>query len=207
MSVKKRLGFLTTGLLVCMLTMPVLAQNNGGGGGDQGGGGNGGQGQNGGGGGGGGGGGRQRNFDPQQFQQMFMNRIKDALGASDDEFAAIQPKLQTVMTLQNDVTPRMRGMFGNRPGRNGGPGGGGPGGGFGGPGASTQPSEVRTAMTDLQNTLNDQNASPDEIKSKLDAVRQARTKEKQDLVVAQQDLKSVLTQRQEAVLVVMGLLD
>jgi hypothetical protein len=185
---------------VCMLTLPVMAQNNGGGG-DQGGGGGGGggQGQNGGGGGGGGGGRQRGGFDPQQAQQFMMNRIKDALGAGDDEFAAIQPKLQTVMTLQNDVQPRMRGMF-NRPGRPNNFGGG-------GPGASTQPSEVRTAMTDLQNTLNDQNASPDEIKSKLEAVRQARAKEKQDLVVAQQDLKSMLTQRQEAVLVVMGVLD
>jgi hypothetical protein len=132
-----------------------------------------------------------------------MNRIKDALGANDDEFAAIQPKLQTVMQLQRDVTPRMR-MFG----RGGGPGGGGGPGRFnGGFGASTQPSAVQTALQDLQTTLDDQNASPDAIKSKLDTLRQARSKAKQDLVVAQQDLKSVLTQRQEAVLVLMGMLD
>ena len=206
MSVTKRIGFLGTGLLVCMLSLPVMAQNNGGDGGgnnNQGNGQNGG-GNNGGGGNnnnGGGGGMRQRNFDPAQMMQRRMGQIKDALGASDDEFAAIQPKLQTVMQLQQDVTPRMF-MFG-RPGQN--RGGGGPG-GFGG-GASTQPSQVRTALNDLQQTLDDQNAAPDAIKSKLDTLRQARVKAKQDLVVAQQDLKSVLTQRQEAVLVLMGMLD
>ena len=203
MSVTKRFGFLVAGLLVCMLTLPVMAQNNGGGG-DQGGGngnGNGGQGQNGGG--GGGFGGRQRfGGGPGGFIQMRINRIKDSLGAGDEEFAAIEPKLRTVMTLEDDVQPRM--MFGR-----GGPGRGnfGGGGGGGAPGATSQPSEVRTAMDDLQTTLNDQNASPDEIKSKLEAVRSARAKEKQDLVVAQQDLKGLLTQRQEAVLVVYGVLD
>jgi hypothetical protein len=136
--------------------------------------------------------------------QGFMQNVQRQLGASDDEFAAIQPKLQAVMTLQRDAQPRMR-MFGR-----GGPGGGGGrggnfGGGFGG--AATQPSAVQTALTDLQTTLDDTNASPDDIKAKLDTVRQARAKARQDLVVAQQDLKSVLTQRQEAVLVLMGMLD
>jgi hypothetical protein len=91
-------------------------------------------------------------------------------------------------------------MFGGRGG-----GGGGFGGGGGGP--TTQPSAVQTAMTDLQTTLDDQNASPDDIKGKLQILRDARSKARQDLVVAQQDLKSVLTQRQEAVMVLMGYLD
>jgi hypothetical protein len=45
------------------------------------------------------------------------------------------------------------------------------------------------------------------IKTKLDAVRQARSKARQDLIAAQQDLKSVLTERQEAVMVLNGFLD
>ena len=129
-----------------------------------------------------------------------MADLKTALGASDDEFAAIQPKLQAVMQDQRDAIPRMM-MFGR-----GGPGGGG-GGRFGGGGPATQPSAVQSALTDLQTTLDDQNAPPDTIKTKLDTLRQARTKARQDLAVAQADLKSVLTQRQEAVLVLRGLLD
>ena len=132
-----------------------------------------------------------------------MDRIKQALGASDDEFAAIQPKIQAVMQDQRDANPRTFGMFG---GRGGGPGGGRFGGG-GGFGPTTEPSVVQTALQDLQTTLDDQNASPDAIKAKLDTLRQARTKARQDLAVAQADLKSVLTQRQEAILVLRGLLD
>jgi hypothetical protein len=211
MSTSKRLGFIFTALLVGMLTMPVLAQTDNGGGGGQNGGGQNGGGGGGGGGGGQNGGGRGGNFNPAQFQQRMMQRIQQALGASDDEFAAIQPKIQAVMDLQRDANSNPRGMFGmgrgGRGGGGGGPGGGGPGGGgFGGP--STQPaSPVQAALADLRTTLDDQNASPDVIKSKLDTLRQARAKARQDLAVAQQDLKSVLTQRQEAVMVLYGYLD
>ncbi len=207
MLVPKKLGFVLSALLIAMLTLPVLGQANPGGGGDNGNGNNNngnnngnGNGNNGGGGGGGGGFGGRR--DPAQFQQQMMDRLKTQLGASDDEFAAIQPKIQAVMTIQRDVITRPR-MFGR-----GGPGGGGRGGfggGFGGP--TTQPSAVQTALTDLQTTLDDQNASPDDIKTKLDTLRQAKSKARQDLIVAQQDLKSILTQRQEAVMVLDGYLD
>ena len=133
-----------------------------------------------------------------------MDQLKTALGASDDEFAAIQPKILAVMQDQRDANPRTFGMFGR--GGPGGPGGGGRfGGGYYGP--TTEPSVVQTALQDLQTTLDDQNASPDAIKAKLDTLRQARTKARQDLAVAQADLKSVLTQRQEAILVLRGLLD
>jgi hypothetical protein len=202
MLVPKKLGFVLSALLVAMLTLPVLGQaNNGGDNGNGNGNGNGagnGNGNNNNNNGGGGFGGRR---DPAQFQQRMMDGLKTQLGASDDEFAAIQPKIQAVMALQRDVITRPR-MFGR-----GGPGGGrgGFGGGFGGP--TTQPSAVQTALTDLQTTLDDQNASPDVIKSKLDTLREAKSKARQDLVVAQQDLKSILTQRQEAVMVLDGYLD
>ncbi len=204
MSGSKRLGFLMTSLMVGLLAMPVLGQDQNNGGQNNGGQNNGGQnngGQNGGGGGG---------FRGRGNPQAMMDFYKQQLGASDDEFAAIQPKIQAVMQLQRDANAgRGRGMFGGGrggPRGGGGPGGPGGGGGFGGP-PSTQPSPVQDALADLRTTLDDQSASPDTIKAKLEALRQARTKSKQDLAVAQQDLKSVLTQRQEAVMVLFGLLD
>ena len=63
------------------------------------------------------------------------------------------------------------------------------------------------AMTQLRTTLENQSATPEEIKTQLTAVRQAREKAKQDLAVAQQDLKKILTLRQEAMLVEMGQLE
>jgi Spy/CpxP family protein refolding chaperone len=59
----------------------------------------------------------------------------------------------------------------------------------------------------LQTTLDNKDAKPEEIKAKLTALRDARNKAKEDLTKAQADLKELLTQRQEAVLVNMGLLD
>lgn len=191
MLVPKKWGSVLSALLVAMLALPVLGQATPGAGDNGNGNGNGNNNNNG----GGGFGGRR---DPGQMMQGMMDRLKTQLGASDDEFAAIQPKIQAVMTLQRDTSPRMRGMFG-RGGR------GGFGGGFGGP--TTQPSAVQTALLDLQTTLNDQNATPDAIKGKLDALRDAKSKARQDLIVAQQDLKSILTQRQEAVMVLDGILD
>jgi hypothetical protein len=195
--VGKRIAVFAATLLMA-LAVPAMGQNNGGG---QQGGGPGGGGPGGGGPGGGGPGGGRPNF--QQMMQRRMEQLKQALGATDDEFAAIQPKIEAVQTLQRDLNGGRFGMFGgNRPRRGGQDGGNNPQGG-----ATTQPSGVQAAMTDLENTLNDQSAGADQIKTKLDTLREARTKAKQDLAQAQQDLKSVLTQRQEAVMVLQGFLD
>jgi hypothetical protein len=212
LSRKTKVGLLATTLLVGAMSLPGFGQNapggtdnsatQGGGGGAGGGnGGGGGGGQNGGGQGGGGGGG-WRGMDPAQMRQRMMDRIKTMLGSSDDEFSALQPKIEKVMTLTRDISPNMMGM---RRGRNGG------GGGFGGggaPGGGEQPqSDVQVKLHDLSTALQDTQTSADDIKAKLQAYRDARTAAKADLVKAQEDLKSVLTPRQEAVLVSMGLLE
>jgi hypothetical protein len=200
MAAMKKLGVLLVALLVMGMALPVMAQagggGGGGGGGGNGGGGGGGRGGRGGGGNGGGGGG---GFDPAAMMQRRMQRLEQQMGASDEEFTAMQPKIQAVMDLQTQLGQgAMRGMMGR--------------GGFRNnqqqAGATTRPvSEVEQATQDLQNALNDQNASPDEIKDKLAALRAAKDKVKKDLEAAQDDLKSVLTTRYEAVLVLNGILD
>jgi hypothetical protein len=147
-----------------------------------------------------------------------LDQIKTSLGASDEDFTALQPKIEQVMTLQRQANAGMggRGGQGGPGGPGGGPGGpgggpGGPGGGPGGPGGGNQPtgtpSAVQAAVQALRETLNNNDAKPDEIKAKLDALRAARAQARQNLTKAQEDLRSVLTQRQEAVLVTMGLLE
>ncbi|MGE5608946.1 MAG: hypothetical protein ACM359_06815, partial [Bacillota bacterium] len=37
------------------------------------------------------------NFDPAQFRQRMMDRMKERLGASDDEWKVLQPKFEKVM--------------------------------------------------------------------------------------------------------------
>ena len=81
-----------------------------------------------------------------------------------------------------------------------GAGGGGP---FGG---QDDNSPVAQASRDLQKAI-EGNASDDEYKAKLAALRDARAKAKAELTAAQKELKEVLTQRQEAVLVTNGMLE
>ncbi|HUO07376.1 MAG TPA: hypothetical protein VM008_03680 [Phycisphaerae bacterium] len=187
---------LAVGLMGSLAALPTVAQqNNGGGGGGAGGG------QNGGGGGGGGGG----RFNFQQMMQRRMDQIKTDMGVSDDDWKAIEPKIQNVQQLQ--FQQRAGGFRGRGRGGPGG-GGGGPGGGGGGPGGGNGPTNpVSQAMQELQTVLDNKDATPEQIKSRIDAVRDARKKAADELKKAQDDLRELLTVRQEAVLVENGLLD
>jgi hypothetical protein len=197
MSSKLKIATLGAMLTFAFAVPSSFAQNQGGGGGGNGGGGNGGGGGGGGNGGGGGGGGNRGNF-----RQQMQDRLKTALGMTDDEFTAVQPKIEKVQQLQREA---MGGMFGRggRGGRN--RGGDNNNGGNGGQDANQ--SAVQTASADLQKTLDDKDAKPEDIKDKLEALRTAKKAAKEDLGKAQDDLKSVLTQRQEAVLVEYGMLE
>jgi hypothetical protein len=177
-------------LVVAALAMPTFAQAGGGGGGGGG---------FGGGGGGGGRGGRGGGGNPAQFQQQRMDQIKQQIGAKDDEWAAIQPALEKVMNAQRDVQAGARGGMMGGGGRRGNQGGGAT------PAAGT--SELAKAIAELQAALQNPDTPPEQIKAKLQAVRDARAKAKDALVKAQKELQALLTQRQEAVFVEMGILE
>jgi hypothetical protein len=147
--------------------------------------------------------GGRRNFDPAQFRQRMLDRLKTELGASDDEMQALSPKIEKVMTLQRDAGGG-RG-FGRRGGGPGGPGG--PGGTGGTPPVDPNASAVQKASADLRTTLENKDAKPEEIKTKLDTLRSARAEARTQLAAAQQELRGLLTQRQEAVLVESGMLE
>jgi hypothetical protein len=152
------------------------------------------------GGGGGGPGGGRGNFDPAQVQQMMMDNLKQQLGTSDEDFAAIQPKLEAVITAQRATNS------GGRGGRGGGQSGpGGFGGGRGG--QNTTPTAVQKALSDLQATLDNTESTPEQIKAKVTAVREAKAAAKASLSKAQDALRELLSQRQEAVLSMMGYLE
>lgn len=144
-----------------------------------------------------------------EMRQRMSERMKTALGASDEEWSVLQPRIEKVTTLQREG--RMGGMMGMMGGRGRGPGRGGPGGeggerGPGGPEAGPQ-SEIAKASGELRTTLADESASADSIKSKLEAYRAARKKNQEELSKAQTELRELLDSRQEAQLVMMGLLD
>jgi len=138
-------------------------------------------------------------WDPAQMRQRMEDMMKQQLGTSDDEWKVIQPKLQKVMETSRDARG---GGFGGMFGR------GGPGGDRNRGSDSTQAqSPVQQAQRDLRTALDNKDTPADQIQAKLTALREAREKAKADLSAAQKDLREVLTQRQEAVLVMMGQLD
>lgn len=150
-------------------------------------------------GGGPGGGGGGRNFDPAQWRQRMEERMKEQLGVNDEEWKVLQPKVEKVQQLQ--MQSRGGGGFGGR-------GRGGPGGGGGPGGDANQPqSPVQQASADLRSVLDNKDSTPEQIKVKLDAYRAARTKAREELTAAQAELKDLLSARQEAALVSMGMLE
>ena len=164
--------------------------------------------QNGGGGGGNGGGGGGRgggNVDPAQRQQMMMDNIKDQLGYTNDtDWNAIQPLVQKVMDARRDTMGGGMGRLfgrGNRGGNNNDANAnnnGGRRGGFGG-----IPSPEAEA---LQKAIDD-NAPTAQVKAAL-AKYHASQKDKQaKLVQAQENLRKVLTVKQEAQAALLGLVE
>ncbi|MFH0965936.1 MAG: hypothetical protein V2A58_18205 [Planctomycetota bacterium] len=139
-------------------------------------------------------------MDRGQMRQGFTDRIKQALEVTDEEWTALQPAVEKVITLARETSPFGGGM---RPMMRRRPEGGGP--------EARQPeqpqSDVARAAEALQTMLESQDAKPEDIKAKLTALREAREKARQELAMARQALRELLTQRQEARLVLMGILD
>ncbi len=135
------------------------------------------------------------NFDPAQMQQMLLERYKEMLEVTDnDEWSAIKPLIQKVMEA------RLAGFAGMGRGMMGGPGRGGPGGGPPGMFGQTMPEAEA-----LQKAI-DAKASKAEIKAALGKLVAARQAKKSELLQAQDNLRKVLTTRQEATATLNGLL-
>jgi hypothetical protein len=154
------------------------------------------------------------NFDPEQMRQRMMDSYRERLEVKgDDEWKIIQERIQKVTDAQRDVRAFSGGGFGGfgrgggRPGGDGNaPGGNDQGarrggrGGFGGFGGEPSPE-----VEGLQKAI-ESKASADELKSKLAKVREARKDKEAKLEKAQDDLRKVLSVRQEAGAVLAGLL-
>jgi chromosome segregation ATPase len=141
--------------------------------------------------------------DPEQMRRMMAERMKEQLGVTDQEWKVMQPKLQKVMDLTRQISGsgRMGMFFGRQRPRQ-----------FARERSSTDASEsertaVEKATEELQELLDSESTTPDQIKAKLTTLREAKEKAKQELAQAQQELKKILTLKQEARLVLMGLLN
>lgn len=144
-----------------------------------------------------------QSMDPQQRQQMMqkfmMDNFRQQLGVTnDDEWGVIQDRLQKVLRLKMEAA--LSGGAGMMAGmrRNGG----------NGPGFRTFQgmSQPDPSADSLRNAL-DANAPNAQLKAAMDKLRDSRKQKEAELSKAQEDLRSVLTVRQEATLVLAGMLD
>jgi len=149
------------------------------------------------------------NIDPAEFRQRMMDNYRERLEIKgDEEWKAIQPLIEKVTEARREVGFGGGGFAFGRGG--GGRRGGGnadaqangnnQGGrrGFRGGEPSPEAEELQKAI--------DSNASKDELKAKLAKFRDARKDKEAKLAKAQEDLKKVLSVKQEAAAVLMGLL-
>ena len=152
-------------------------------------------------------GGDRPRFDPAQMMQRRMDGIKEQMEITDDgEWKAIQPLVQKVMEAQMQSMRGMaRGMMGGPPRRGGDNAQGGDqsqrrgGGGFG---AFGQPNPEAEA---LQKAV-DAKAPKAELKAAVEKYQASRKAKQAELEKAQDELRKVLTTRQEAIATLNGLL-
>lgn len=151
------------------------------------------------------GGGGRGNFDPAEMQARMLGSIRERLEVPDDEeWKLISTRVMKVSELRRASGGGMAGgmAFGGR----GGPPPGGAGGG-GGDRTSSRgtrgggPPEMELLSSALRDKLPDA-----EIKMRLDRLREARKANEANLAKAQDELRAVLSVRQEAVAVMFGLL-
>lgn len=142
--------------------------------------------------------------DPAQFQQRMLERTKEMLEVTnDDEWKAIEPRVQKIRELQREAFSSggmARGMFGrgSRGGDNPPPGDQGQrrGGIFGTP--SPEADALQKAI--------DSKASKSEIKAALEKYVASRKATQAEMEKAQTALRELLTPRQEAIATLNGLL-
>lgn len=114
-------------------------------------------------------------------QQRAIENLKEELGSSDAEWRVVKPRLETVYGLVHPVSQ-------------------------GGTGDASSRSELQQKMLELRELLDDKGADVDRVKAALAAVRAAKERANQKLAAAQQSLRQLMTVRQEATLVLSGLL-
>jgi len=141
------------------------------------------------------------NFDPEQMRQRMMERYREELEVkNDDEWKLIEARITKVSDARREIGFGGGMRFGG--GRRGGDtGGGGDQGGRRGFGGGTPSPEVES----LQKAI-EAKAPADELKAKLAKVREARKQKEANLAKAQDELRKVLSVRQEASAVLLGLL-
>ena len=144
----------------------------------------------------------RRRFDPAEMRKRMMDGVKERLGASDEDWKALSPKVEKVMTLSRDARGGGMGMMmmGRRRRRPDAEG-------QERPANAPEMSATAKAAQGLMTVLENKEAKAEEIKTALQSLRDARAKAAAELGKARKALKEIVTVRQEAQLVMMGMLE
>jgi hypothetical protein len=177
---------------------------------------------------------RMRDMNPEEKFRYLRKRaeeqeaqaMKQALGVDEQQWKVIKPKLKKVQDCRDQAFVGIGLPFQSSftssaapaPGQAGGQGFGSFSGGFqfqsGGAVVHSSspwerfdrpPTEGEKICEELQLLLQDPEARPEEIMLKMDALRKARERARKQWAQAQQELRKVLSLRQEAALLMMGL--
>ncbi len=159
------------------------------------------------------------NFNPAEMRQRELDRIREALELKDDsEWKTISERVTKIL----DLNRSLRGFGGpqgfggpggrNRPAPPDGDGGPGPGGPPPGgeppdrpPDSGGRPPNSSPEAEALRDAVKNK-ASKAEIKDKMAKLVEARKKQQADLTAAKEQLRQLLSVRQEAVAITLGLL-
>ena len=141
----------------------------------------------------------------KEMIQQQNERMRENLGMSEEAFEVLEPMISKVRQLSGEsmFAGRSFGGFGGRSNRGGGRGFN----PFGSQEMSPQGQALSEATDTLRETLEDDAAISDQIKEQLAALRKARVAMQDALRQAREELRGFLTQKQEAMLVLNGLLD
>ena len=123
-------------------------------------------------------------MDMEALSKLYVQHAQVSFGATEDEWKALVPKIQKVRRLTLQLSSH--GKYGRAPGEG--------------------PPSLATAWGALAKILANKEAQAAEIKPALRAVIDAEASVSAELKKAVQELKDLLTVRQEAMLVKMGVL-
>jgi hypothetical protein len=140
--------------------------------------------------GGGGGGGMGRgDFTPERMQQMMLDRVKEGLKPTDEEWKVIEPLVGPVVEKRREMQMssfRGMGRMGRRP---------------------EAEANVDPAVKGLEDALASAETPAKDVEAKLKALRDSRKAKEEELKKLRTKLREVLSIRQEARLVLMDILD
>jgi hypothetical protein len=146
----------------------------------------------------------------EEFRELVDDRLKTAMKATDEEWAVIKPLIQKVQAAQKEQKEKkLRGFSVSKGKRKGHSKEVAVLGQLSAPAAPDSLTEHGDSpeFDALKTTLENDSAGTDDIRARVAAVRASRKKLTDDLATSEANLRKVLTVRQEAIMIFMGLLD